>query len=158
MSVFLDVIDNCNPYSISFIASRYGYVPALDALKPIAKHHNINLHEPVSITELEIMYGALSDTAKRENCFFYFRKDIDCTNMPNEYVKIYQPSQEKCVNQLKTKIRSLYGDDHVFEYDATWCENRLVVSDDLTNRIVFDVGAMIRKKLIQEINTPSVLI
>ena len=156
LSVCLDVIDNCNPYFISFIGTRYGSVPSLEAIKPIAKRHNINLYEPVSITELEIIYGALSDTAKRENCFFYFRKDIDCTNMPDEYAKIYQPSQEKRVNQLKEKIRSLYGDDHVFEYDATWCENRLVVSDDLTNRIVFDVGSMIRKKHIQGINTPSV--
>ena len=146
LSVCLDVIDNCNPYFISFIGSRYGSVPALDALKPIAKRHNINLYEPVSITELEIIYGALSDTAKRENCFFYFRKDIDCTNMPDEYAKIYRPSQEKRVNQLKAKIKSLYGDDHVFEYEAEWCENRLAISDDLTNRIVFDVGEMIRKK------------
>ena len=155
LSVCLDVIDNCNPYFISFIGSRYGSVPALDAMKPIAKRHNINLYEPVSITELEIIYGALLDTAKRENCFFYFRKDIDCTNMPDEYAKIYQPAQENRVNQLKAKIKSIYGNDHVFEYEAEWCENRLAISDDLTNRIVFNVGEMIRKKHIQGINTPS---
>ena len=117
LSVCLDVIDNCNPYFISFIGTRYGSVPPLESIKPIAKRHNINLYEPVSITELEIIYGALSDTAKRDNCFFYFRKNIDCTNMPEEQAKLYQPSKENRVNQLKAKITNLYGDDHIFEYE-----------------------------------------
>jgi len=156
LSVCLDVIDNCNPYFISFIGTRYGSVPPLESIKPIAKRHNINLYEPVSITELEIIYGALSDTAKRDNCFFYFRKDIDCTNMPEDQAKLYQPSQENRVNQLKAKITNLYGDDHIFEYEAEWQNDSLEIRDDLVNRIVIDIGSMIRKKHSQTINIPSV--
>lgn len=146
----LDIIDNYEPCFIAFIGNGYDPAPSFDKLKLIAKQRNIKLYNPISINELEITHAALSKTSNRSNCFFYFRKDIDITSMPEEYAEIYQPQKTDKADLLKKKIASIYGADQIREYEVHWDGNRLVAEESLSDRIFSDISSMIRKKYSRE--------
>eukprot|EP01105_Mastigella_eilhardi_P002345 TRINITY_DN1285_c0_g1_i11.p1 TRINITY_DN1285_c0_g1~~TRINITY_DN1285_c0_g1_i11.p1 ORF type:complete len:1040 (+),score=182.05 TRINITY_DN1285_c0_g1_i11:363-3122(+) len=73
VGICLAEVDKCRPYFIGIIGERYGYIPK--NLKPeiLAKYPFIaQLDSPRSVTELEMLYGALSaDSAT--HALFYMR-------------------------------------------------------------------------------------
>lgn len=81
----LDEVDRCRPYFIGILGSRYGWQPARE---DVTKDSELLEQFPwvaeavasgMSVTEMEMSYGALGDYDKRHNAFFYFRKPDDTT-------------------------------------------------------------------------------
>ncbi|MBF0169764.1 MAG: DUF4062 domain-containing protein [Nitrospinae bacterium] len=64
LAVCLDEIDRCYPYFIGLLGERYGWVPP---------HADDPAYTGRSITEIEIVHGALEREERRDNLFFYFR-------------------------------------------------------------------------------------
>lgn len=76
LSVCLNEIDRCRPYMIVILGYRYGWIPDSKMLtEAIQGKNNFSLSEEnISVTALEIEYGALSDSADIERTLFYFRE------------------------------------------------------------------------------------
>ena len=95
----LDEIQHCKPYFIGLIGNRYGWIP--DQFDPDLeeKYQFIKENQDKSVTELEMILGALSEE-NRERCFFYYKDsalfDISTTD-----------HKEDKIEALKQKIEAL---------------------------------------------------
>lgn len=75
VSICLAEIDNCRPYFICLLGERYGWVPEKSAI-PLPTYESypwLRTNPGRSITELEILHGALNDPAHARAAAFYFR-------------------------------------------------------------------------------------
>lgn len=118
----LHEIDLCRPYMIVFIGKRYGWIPGEDLMKYTVDNHSImDLDDyDISVTELEILYGAFYDKSKFERILFYFR-EID-GDIPNNYKDYYEEKSEygkDKLSRLKEKIKSI-PNAHVYDYKVIY--------------------------------------
>lgn len=95
----LDEIQHCKPYFIGLIGNRYGWIP--DQFDPDLeeKYQFIKENEDKSVTELEMILGALSEE-NRERCFFYYKD-------PALFDSTTADHKEDKIEALKQKIASL---------------------------------------------------
>ena len=122
LKVCLDEIDDCRPYMIVFIGERYGWIPASTLMEEMMNIKGIkNLNSDISVTNLEIEYGALINPDLEGRILFYFR-NLDTSQMDEEEKSIYgseSPLHKEKLELLKNKIKELYP-DYVREYDAKY--------------------------------------
>ncbi|HYI11052.1 MAG TPA: DUF4062 domain-containing protein [Thermoanaerobaculia bacterium] len=93
LPICLAEIDRCRPFFLCMLGERYGWVAGTETLAEVAARHPwVASHPGASVTELEILHGALNEGGIRPAAFFYFRDpahaadDIDdvdehCTRM-----------------------------------------------------------------------------
>ena len=125
LKVCLDEIDDCRPYMIVFIGERYGWIPSRDLLKEaeLAKGLDV-IDDDISVTNLEIEYGALLNPDFEGRILFYFR-NLDLSEMSEEERKIYDsesPLHKEKLDILKQRILKMYP-DYVRYYDAKYDKN-----------------------------------
>lgn len=122
LKVCLDQIDDCKPYMIVFIGERYGWIPSQDLIKNAAILKGIDhVEDDISVTQLEIEYGALLNPDYEGRILFYFR-ELDKEGMTPEERKIYEAESslhEEKIKILKEKIYNLYP-NYVKTYQAKW--------------------------------------
>ena len=122
LKVCLDEIDDCRPYMIVFIGERYGWIPSSELLKEVERSKGIEvINEDISVTNLEIEYGALLNPDFEGHILFYFR-NLDLTEMSEEERKIYAAESEihkTKLDTLKQKILKMYP-NYVRYYDAKY--------------------------------------
>ncbi len=121
LSVCLDQIDDCKPYMIVLVGERYGWIPAQTLLDEACRLKGIEPIPDISVTELEIDYGALLNPAYEGRILFYFR-ELDTSGMTEAERADYaaeSPRHKEKVAQLKQRIRAVYP-DHIRHYTATW--------------------------------------
>jgi hypothetical protein len=78
LSVCLSEIDKCYktgslPYIVVLIGDRYGSIPKKEMIDDAVPKNTLKIEEPISITALEIEYGALRDSDRLKRTLFYFR-------------------------------------------------------------------------------------
>lgn len=120
LSVCLDEIDRCSPYMIVLVGQHYGLFlddglrQRLETQRP-----RLNLEQPdLSLTALEIQYGALDRQDRQDKVLFYFRQIEG--DVP-EFCRPESPHHEKALEDLKEKIRAWAG-DRVKTYTVCWDE------------------------------------
>ncbi len=121
LEVCLDEIDDCKPYMIVLIGERYGWIPDGELIRRAAKERGISVSEDISVTQLEIEYGALKDEADDGRVLFYFR-ELDKSEMTEEELADYSAESElhrEKVELLKARITARYP-DKVRTYTAKW--------------------------------------
>ena len=146
----LEQVDECRPIFLCLLGSRYGWVPqdgqlgdGLQEQFPwTAEYRNR------SVTELEILYGALDAATRPPRALFCFRAEQVNDSIPepirsSDYVEV-EGSAAGALADLKDRIRSsglpvLDGytarwDDEAYDrIGETW--GRLVDLDDFGNRV-----------------------
>jgi len=126
LKICIDAIDRCKPYIIVLLGERYGWIPSR---KVIASANDMRIsdqyEDEMSMTELEIRYGALLNDENFENCVFCFRdasvvEKID----PCEKYKYLAESEEhaKRIKALKNQIRTR-KEAIILDYPADWDSN-----------------------------------
>jgi nephrocystin-3 len=108
LPICLAEIEKCRPYFIGILGQRYGYVPRETHQELIAEQPWIADFKERSITELEILYGALKTPELASRSFFYFRDPGYLNKMPPERRGDYlpeNPDSEAKLNALKDRIR-----------------------------------------------------
>ncbi|MEQ1717046.1 MAG: ATP-binding protein, partial [Hyphomicrobium sp.] len=89
-----------------------------------------------SVTDLEIEFGVLSDTAHRARCFFYFREQLPYGDMPIELAGLYSDAYAQDAQAsvrierlctLKERIEATFP-NRVRRYVADWDRERQRVS------------------------------
>ena len=126
LKICLDEIDNCKPYMIVFIGERYGWIPAKELIDHAMDMKGIvGVPDDISVTNLEIEYGALMNPDLEGRILFYFR-NLDTSKMSPEDKKIYEAEsdlhKQKLVD-LKKRIKEKYP-NFVREYNAKWDEKK----------------------------------
>jgi len=122
LDVCLDEIDRCKPPMVVILGDRYGWIPSETLTKNAAARKKIELEDlQISVTALEIAYGALSTPERCEQALFYFRHiESEC---PSDY-SVEDAEHEKKLNQLKAKIDQLTG-GRIKHYYVRWDGSKL---------------------------------
>lgn len=121
LDVCLDEIDNCKPYMIVLIGERYGWIPGADLLHAAAVSKGVDTPTDISVTQLEIEYGALLDPDYDGRILFYFR-NLDKSEMSETDRRDYEAESETHrakLDALKARIAEVYPDS-IRYYDARW--------------------------------------
>lgn len=112
----LDEIDRCRPFFIGLLGQRLGWVPP--SIPPhLARRHPWLLEDPGrSVTEIEMLYGALLDPARATHAYFYLRDPAFCDALPperrSEFVEpqsarsAHGRSRSVQLRRLKERVRS----------------------------------------------------
>lgn len=137
LRVCMDAIKDCKPYFIGLLGNRYGWMPPADRVeKAIAAYRGITDVDyetdapPMSVTEMEIVIGSLSDVDMLDHSLFFFRNPVVYDMIDdwqlNQYVNSGEDASEKDRRQqtLKNKIHhacSLHGhSDRIITYTPNW--------------------------------------
>ena len=109
LPVCFEEIKRCKPFFIGILGERYGFVPQEIPLELIEQEPWLVKYQQRSVTELEIIYSVLNDSAKYCNAFFYFRDPAYIEHLPSQYNRIdFECDNEKIkrnLDSLKEKIR-----------------------------------------------------
>lgn len=117
LDVCLDEIDRCKPPMVVILGNRYGWIPSEYLTQSAAERKKIELEDlQISVTALEIAYGALSTPDRCRQTLFYFRHiESDC---PRDY-SVEDAEHKEKLNQLKSKINELTG-GRIKHYSVSW--------------------------------------
>lgn len=115
LPICLAEIDRARPYFIGMLGERYGWIPPPDGYgaellerQPWLKKHQGGK----SVTELEILHGALNSRRMKERAFFYFRSPAYARAKGGDYL----PSPEDFARQTELKRRIRQRGLHVVSY------------------------------------------
>ena len=117
LQVCFDEILKCEPYMIIFLGERYGWIPNMETVMDATSGYHIDVSEPISVTELEIQFGALSNK-NLDKCIFCIREDLKLDNLQEDDRKKYLPEDEfhkTKLELLKEKINQR-NPKHVIHY------------------------------------------
>lgn len=97
LPICLAEIQNCRPYFIGLLGERYGWVPKEIPQELIDSEPWLEKHRTSSVTELEIIHGALDDPLMARYAFFYFRSPSFINSLNAEERPLFQelPTSEE---------------------------------------------------------------
>lgn len=122
IKVCIDAIDRCAPYFIVLLGERYGWIPEGNLLEQYGDERVNRFPKEISITEMEIQYGALAREIGLEHCIFCFRGDSLISKIPEHLQKDFAAESgvhKEKLDKLKAKIRGMQ-DANILEYEADW--------------------------------------
>lgn len=138
LDVCLDNIDRSSPPMIVLLGDRYGYIPDSELIRGVARGKNFDLEQAeISVTALEIEYGALSGDKKKKT-LFYFRKLVGA---PDEYTCEDERHAQKLA-ELKSRIFALCG-GRCRTYKAEFKDGKLEGMQKFAEMLVTDVAEML---------------
>ena len=135
LTVCADNIDSARPFFIGLIGARYGWVPPFESWQefigclPAEDQELMQETYGSSVTELEMVYGALTKRSlDQSHTLFYFRDDASYAGIPDDRLASYCDSdtgQVAKIRDLKQRvvdaISKLGGDDdRVSTYHLDW--------------------------------------
>ena len=120
LDVCLDEIDRCKPPMVVLLGECYGTIPGEEKIRDAVQKKNWTAEGlddlELSVTALEIEYGALKGETERANTLFYFREiDGDTDGLFQEQDAL----RAKKLKQLKDRIVKLSG-GRVKTYRTKW--------------------------------------
>lgn len=157
LKVCLDQIDNCKPYMIVLIGERYGWIPAQELIDEACVLKGIDKISDISVTELEIDYGALLNPEYEGRILFYFR-NLDKTGMTDAQRRDYEAESAvhlQKVEDLKRRIGEIYP-NHIRHYDAAWDAEtqRVICLESFLSQVEADLGNVLLRDLERESHLP----
>lgn len=157
LDVCLDEIDNCKPYMIVLIGERYGWIPGAELLHTAAVTKGVNTPTDISVTQLEIEYGALLNPDYEGRILFYFRS-LDKTGMTAAERRDYEAESDlhrEKLDALKARILEAYP-EQVRYYDAKWNPETHAVEElmPLMDQIRDDLARIFEADIARESNVP----
>lgn len=153
LQVCMKEIDSCKPYFISFLGERYGWTPDYSLLEKSCnfmtdEDYDIVSQRNISVTEMEILYGAFSKHACLDNCFFCFRDKSSYDGLAKEQYNLYfennirqKTLKEKIINKCNTRQQG-----HIINYNAKLSENYIEQFNHLS-----EFGETLTKQIIETI-------
>lgn len=139
LHVCLKAIQNSRPYFIALLGERYGWVPPIERMEKIKNTLPADLQQALgdvsksmSVTEMEILLGAIGEQSLMSHSFFCFRKPSSYQYMPKKTKELYIDALSKDeeirhrtekLEKLKTHIREeckQAGTNNIIEYKAQW--------------------------------------
>ena len=123
LDLCLQQIDECRPFFIGLLGERYGWVPTSFPQDALSHYGWIQHHTGKSVTELEMLYGVLTNPEMENHAFFYFRDPTATAEAPEEIQgAIYLETdleRKNLLADLKARIRTS-GFPVMDPYPAHW--------------------------------------
>ncbi len=142
LDVCLDEIDRCQPPMVVILGDRYGWIPSEELTGNAARRKAVQLDDlRISVTALEIAYGALSTPERQRSTLFYFRHIED--ECPADYAVEGVEHKQK-LEELKATIDRITG-GRLRHYTVRWNSQaqRLEGVDAFAEMLAEDIGAIL---------------
>lgn len=146
LDVCLDEIDRCSPPMVVILGDRYGWIPSEELTESVTGRKRLDKSElqrkmeledlKISVTALEIAYGAMASAEKSRNTLFYFRH-IESENIPEDFAPEDEEHAKKLA-VLKQRIIEL-TDGRVKTYNVRWNGSKLEGVDDFAKMLAEDI-------------------
>ena len=140
LDVCLDEIDRCQPPMVVILGYRYGWIPENHLIQTAAARKALQLDNlRKSVTALEVEYGALADSQRRQNTLFYFR-EFDGP-VPETFAQ-EDNEHTALLEELKSRIKELTGGS-VRTYTVRWEDNQLKGIDTFAQMLTEDLNRLL---------------
>jgi hypothetical protein len=141
-------IDACRPLFLAFLDERYGDPPRVVPADLVAAHPWLAEDPGRSVTELEILHGALRDPANAAGGFFYLRDPRFPAAVPDQHRGRFLPESGRAAARLaalKDRIRSS-GRPVLDGYPCSWSDSleRASRLEALAERLVDDLWPVLQ--------------
>ena len=108
----LSCINKSKPFFIGLLGDRYGWIPPVDLwrqfIAEMTEEEQVIFKHTVgrSVTELEMLYGAIGDPKVNfEHSFFFIRSEDSYTNMSRKSAAFYRDADDPLLNEEERKQR-----------------------------------------------------
>lgn len=142
LHVCSDAIQNSKPYFIALLGGRYGWLPSPKSMENIKRTLSKeqqqalgDVSDSMSVTEMEILLGALGNQDLMPHSFFCFRNPVSYNDMPSDkkslYVDSLSPKEEvrknavrleKLKKRIEFECKTAGLEQNIINYDAQWIE------------------------------------
>ena len=144
LSVCTSCIDSARPFFIGLIGQRYGWVPPVERWKEfmagLSDEDKEILRDTAgcSVTEMEIVYGALSQGSfDSSHVLFYLRDEASYDGIPEALKPTFcdaDPENLRRLDALRKRVQELFGerggeDDRCTPYHLDWCDGHFEGED-----------------------------
>lgn len=140
LHICLDAIERDKPYFIGLLGDRYGWIPPKERVHDVAR--DIDCDSDCSVTELEMIYGALGNSDLLEHSFFFYRDSGVYNSIPDEYLPVYVETEEykkAKLGRLKASIDNRLASvgQRAISYNAKWDtdKNTICGLEDFGNKV-----------------------
>ena len=132
----LEEVELCSPFFIALLGERYGYVPKELSAEILERFPWVGKLRDRSVTEMEIVAGALSFSAPVPTVLFYFR-DPKYVERPSRSSKAieYQAESDEARSRLADLKRRIEGSGHKVTRYASPEDLEGIVAADLHDMI-----------------------
>ncbi|MBP5488173.1 MAG: DUF4062 domain-containing protein [Bacteroidales bacterium] len=157
LSVCTSCIDSARPFFIGLIGRRYGWVPPVERWREfmagLSDEERQILADTAgcSVTEMEIVYGALSQGSfDSSHVLFFLRDDSSYDGIPEDLKSTFcdsDPDNIKRLEALKAKVHALFGerggeDDRCTPYHLDWKDGHFT-SDEFEKMVTEQLARQI---------------
>ncbi|MEG1648800.1 MAG: DUF4062 domain-containing protein [Rikenellaceae bacterium] len=162
LRVCFNEIQRCRPFFLGLIGDRYGTIAPNklinnEVLKLSSKEQTLlSYSEPKSITELEILLGALGCKEYLSRSIFFFRQ-ADYSSLSSEQIKLYVESDETYKTKISLLRQNIYNslsneglNKNLVKYSVSKWDSTLNQFDDLDefgNKLYAHLKAEIEEEL-----------
>ncbi|MGM9753206.1 MAG: DUF4062 domain-containing protein [Candidatus Cryptobacteroides sp.] len=162
LDVCTTCINSARPFFIGLIGQRYGWIPPVERWKEFVAGLSEEDRELLkdtagcSVTEMEIVYGALSQGSfDSSHVLFFLRDEASYEGLPQELKASFCESDPKVLSKLqalKRKVQKLFGerageDDRCTDYHLEWkdgefCSEQFeaIVTEQLARQIELETA------------------
>ena len=145
LDVCAQSIDNSRPFFIGLIGSRYGWIPSDEDwnkfISRLPQEYQFSMQDTCgkSVTEIEIMYGALNQKSlDNSNVLFFMRNFDSYEDIPSEFLDKYVDKDPEKLDKLVALKQRIYDtintkggdDDYVIPYSLKWNKESNDFNDD----------------------------
>ena len=131
LDVCLSMIDSSRPFFISLLGNRYGWIPDDDRMSAVLSRLSEEKRRLVvgsrgcSVTELEILYGALGSNGENiDRCLFFIRDQKSYDGMSEKQTSVFNDSHAEKLDSLKSRVYSVLkskGKENAYiPYELSW--------------------------------------
>ena len=111
----LEEIKHCKPYFIGLVGNRYGWCPDKYESELKEKYKFIKENEDKSVTELEMILGAIN-AENKSRCFFYYKDEKLFEDSTSDHKELELKKLKDKINESGIKHSHYYTFDEFKEY------------------------------------------
>lgn len=149
LNVCLSMIDSSRPFFISLLGNRYGWIPDDDRMTAVLSRLSEEKRRLVvdgkgcSVTELEILYGALGSNGENiDRCLFFIRDQKSYNGMSEKQTDLFNDGHTDKLESLKTRVHDMLkskGKQNAYiPYELSWdSENKAFSKLETFRELVF---------------------
>lgn len=137
LKVCFDQIARSRPLFVGLLGGRYGWVPPRGRVESLDGSVRQMLGaEEMSVTEMEMRYGALADQEINQHAVFCLRSDPDEADIDVAVYGEPDPCSRQRLENLRRKVRNSISADRLLDYTPNWQEGHIVDLGDFAGRLV----------------------